>query len=234
MKKYNKALQKIKITAALICCVLATRNSYAGTNISEQQKIINDYINEVMIKGNKNYNPDNWSINVFQEITTVVDKSKIPQKVLAVSAFSNEYYTFVAYIKDNVLQNIVPLKGSEFFSGVGENNKDYVFKDIDIDGDSLNEILAITYTVGGQGTNFAYINIIKNTSIIFDLCLSEIRYQKMTTSSGDSLDVPISEADLFTIRYNQTTRELEIKTNIWSKTFIWNGKKVMLRKLQEK
>jgi hypothetical protein len=222
MKKYTKALQKIKIAAVLISCAFVTGTSYSrDTDITK-----------FITNGDNTYNPEKWANNAFKEIT-VTDKSNAPQKVIAVSDYKgtdNQYYTFVAYVKDTKIQNIVPLDGNEFFSGVGENNNDYVFKDIDIDGDNINEILSITYTVGGQGTNFAYIYILKNTSIIFDLCLSEIRYQKMTTSSGDSVNVPMSEADLFTIRFHRETKELEIKTNDWKKVFIWDGKKVVLKK----
>ncbi|MFA5033260.1 MAG: hypothetical protein WC614_09585 [bacterium] len=225
MKKYNKTLQKITYIAVLLSCI--TIASYArDTDITK-----------FITNGDNTYRPDVWADNVFKEITTIVDKSKIPRKVVAVSDYkgtNNQYYTFVAYVKDNKIQNIVPLDGTEFFSGVGENNNDYVFKDIDIDGDSINEILAITYTVGGQGTNFAYINILKDASKIFDLCLSEIRYQILKNSSGESISVPMSEADLFTIRYHQGTKELEIKTDIWTKIFVWDGKKIVFKKLEQK
>ncbi|MDD5530310.1 MAG: hypothetical protein PHX21_09820 [bacterium] len=222
MKKYTKALQKIKYAVVLISCAFV-----AGTSFSRDTDIT-----KFITNGDNTYNPEKWTNNVFKEIT-VTDKSQTPQKVIAVSDYKgtdNNYYTFVAYIKDDKIQNIVGLEGTEFFSGVGENNNDYVFKDIDIDGDNLNEILAITYTVGGQGTNFAYINILKDNSKIFDLCLSEIRYQMLKTASGDSVNVPMSEADLFTIRYNQTTRELIINTKEWTKVFIWDGKKIVLKK----
>ncbi|MDD2890699.1 MAG: hypothetical protein PHE49_08690 [bacterium] len=226
MKKYTKALQKIKITAVLMSCVFVAGTSYArDTDITK-----------FITNGDNTYKPEKWADNVFKEIT-VTDKSNTPQKVIAISDYkgtNNQYYTFVAYVKDNKIQNILPLDGNEFFSGVGENNNDYVFKDFDIDGDSINEILAITYTVGGQGTNFAYINILKDASKIFDLCLSEVRYQTLKNASGDSVNVPMSEADLFVIRYHQEIRELEIKTDYWTKVFVWDGKKIVFKKLEQK